>query len=76
MSARVPTPGPGPRLFSVADVADRLGVSEKTVRRMLDRSDLPAHRIGRLLRVSESDLDAYLAGSMASYRNNAIYKER
>jgi excisionase family DNA binding protein len=49
------------RLHDVAGVASRLGVSEKTVRRMIDRAELPAHRIGRLLRVSEEDLADYLA---------------
>ncbi len=75
MSARIPDPGPGPRLFSVAEVAGRLGVSVKTVRRMLDRGDLPGHRIGRLLRVGESDLEAYLAGARANVRRDVVYKE-
>jgi excisionase family DNA binding protein len=50
------------RLQDVAGVASRLGVSEKTVRRMIDRAELPAHRVGRLLRVSEADLAEYLSG--------------
>jgi excisionase family DNA binding protein len=61
MSAPPPTPGSGPRLFSVVVVADRLGLSVKTVRRMITRGDLPAHRIGKLLRVSEQDLETLLA---------------
>jgi excisionase family DNA binding protein len=49
------------RLLSVAAVAERLGVSQKTVRRMIDRGELPAHRVGKLLRIGEGSLDGYLA---------------
>ena len=51
---------PGERFLSVAEVAKRLGVSEKTVRRKIASDDLPAHRVGKLLRVSERFLTEYL----------------
>jgi len=47
-------------VLSVAEVAVRLDVSPKTVRRMIDRGDLRAHRIGRLVRVGERSLADYL----------------
>jgi excisionase family DNA binding protein len=50
------SPEPGERFLSVAEVAVRLDVSPKTVRRMIDRGDLRAHRIGRLVRVGEGSL--------------------
>jgi excisionase family DNA binding protein len=50
----------GERLLSVAEVAVRLDVSSKTVRRMIDRGDLRLHRIGRLVRVGERSLADYL----------------
>jgi excisionase family DNA binding protein len=53
-------PAPIP-LLSVRAVAELLGVSTKTVRRLIGRGDLAAHRIGGSLRVSEADLRAYLA---------------
>ena len=53
-------PEPGERFLSVAEVAKRLGVSEKTVRRKIASGDLPAHRVGKLLRVSERILTAYV----------------
>jgi excisionase family DNA binding protein len=53
-------PDPGERLLSVAEVALRLDVSEKTVRRMVASGDLPAQRVGKLIRVSEGVLTAYL----------------
>jgi excisionase family DNA binding protein len=54
------SPEPGERFLKVAEVAVRLDVSPKTVRRMIDRGDLRAHRIGRLVRVGERSLANYL----------------
>ena len=45
-----------PRLFTIAEVADYLGVSARTVRRMIKTRALPVVRIGRSMRVSESAL--------------------
>jgi excisionase family DNA binding protein len=53
-------PEPGEQFLSVAEVAKRLGVSEKTVRRKIASDDLPAHRVGKLVRVSERVLTAYV----------------
>ena len=47
-------------LLNVAQVARHIGVSEKTVRRWIDSKILPAHRLGRLVRVSESDLNVFI----------------
>jgi excisionase family DNA binding protein len=44
------------QLLDVPAVARRLDVSEKTVRRLIARGELRAHRIGRLLRISEEEL--------------------
>jgi len=48
-------------LLSVSAVAELLGVSTKTVRRLIGRGELKVHRIGGSVRVSEEDLRAYLA---------------
>jgi len=57
-------PKPEPRstaaLLTVQAIACRLGVSPKTVRRMIARGDLPVHYIGRLLRITESDLQTFI----------------
>ena len=55
------SPEPGDRFLSVAEVAERLGVAEKTVRRKIAAGDLPAHRVGKLIRVRERVLTACLA---------------
>ncbi len=44
------------RFYSIKKVAAALDVSEKTVRRMIARGELRAHRVGRQLRIAESDL--------------------
>ena len=49
-----------PALLTVANVAEQLQLSTKTIRRMIDRGDLPSHRIGRLLRVASNDLGAFI----------------
>jgi excisionase family DNA binding protein len=48
-------------LVTVSEVARRLAVSEKTVRRWIDRGDLVAHQLGRAIRISEADLRAFVA---------------
>jgi excisionase family DNA binding protein len=49
------------RLHSVPVVADRLESSVATVRRAIWLGQLPVYRIGRAVRISEDDLQAYLA---------------
>jgi excisionase family DNA binding protein len=48
------------RLLTVTDVSDRLGLTEYQVRAEHARGLLPGRRVGRLLRFTEADLDAYL----------------
>jgi excisionase family DNA binding protein len=47
-------------MLSMNEVADKLGVSRETVRRLILRKELRAVRIGRQWRVTEEDLAAYL----------------
>ncbi|MEV0153189.1 helix-turn-helix domain-containing protein [Micromonospora sp. NPDC050686] len=42
-------------------VAERLGVSESTVRRLIRDGELPAGFVRGQLRVAEADLEAYMA---------------
>ncbi len=51
------TAGP---LLTIAEVADRLRVNEKTVRRWIDTQELPAFKLGRQWRISEQDLRRFL----------------
>jgi excisionase family DNA binding protein len=47
--------------LTIAEVAERLRVSTRTVRRWIKAGDLIAYRVGGLVRVAESDLRAFLA---------------
>jgi excisionase family DNA binding protein len=49
-------------MLSIAQVAERLQVSVATVRRLIERGELPAVRVGRLWRISSNALEAYLGG--------------
>lgn len=64
-----PDPVPAPvevrsvaQLLTTAQVADRLQLDAKTVRRIIDRRELPAYRVGREFRVHPDHLAKYLEG--------------
>ena len=48
------------RLFTVAEVAEYLSISEQTLRRWINEGTLTAIKLGRELRIAESDLQAFL----------------
>lgn len=48
------------RMLDVHAVADAIGVSEKTVRRLVARRSIPFHKIGPLVRFDEADVRAWL----------------
>lgn len=49
------------RLMTIADAAERLGVSTKTIRKRIATGELPAYRIGpRAIRVDQDDVDRLL----------------
>jgi excisionase family DNA binding protein len=49
------------RFFTIAEVAERLCVSTRTVRRWIEAGDPVAHRISGVIRIAEGDLRAFLA---------------
>ena len=57
---------PSPTLLTIPDVARRLIASIWHVRRLIARGELPVHRFGRLVRVSEDDLARLVAASRES----------
>ena len=48
------------KLLTIEEVAEFLNLEYKSVYRLVRNGELPAARIGRVYRVSRSDLDAYL----------------
>ena len=51
-----------PQLLTVDQAAERLGVSSRTVRRMINDGRLKHVQIGRAVRVSEAVLAAFILG--------------
>jgi excisionase family DNA binding protein len=50
----------GRAMLTVAQVAERLNVSERLVRRWIADSELAAYRAGRSIRIREADAEAML----------------
>jgi excisionase family DNA binding protein len=50
------------RLFTVAEVAEVMRVSNMTVYRLIRSGELPALRVGKGYRIFESDLERFLEG--------------
>jgi excisionase family DNA binding protein len=51
------------RLRTIDEAAELLNVSPRTVRRLIESGALPVHRLGRLVRIADGDLAAFLAAS-------------
>lgn len=49
------------KFFTIAEVAERLEVSTRTVRRWIEAGDLVVHRFNGIVRISEKDLRSFLA---------------
>ena len=50
-----------PRFLTVAEVADQMRVSNMTVYRLIKAGEIGAVRVGKSYRISEDDMDRYLA---------------
>ena len=58
MSKTTALPSP---LMSVADAANYLSVSTRTIRRLIQKGEIPIVRIGGSVRVARAALHAYIA---------------
>ena len=52
--------GDGPTWLSTPAAAKRLGVTSRTLYRFIDEGQLPAHKFGRVIRLKQADVDAYI----------------
>lgn len=50
------------RWLSTAESARRLGITPRTLYRFIDEGQLPAYRFGRVIRLKESEVDAFIEG--------------
>ena len=46
--------------LSTAEAAKRLGVTPRTLYRFIDEGQLPAYRMGRVIRLREGEVDAFI----------------
>ncbi len=60
MTTTTPGTSPLPALYSVTETAKLLKVSPRTVRRWIEKGDLTAHRFGRQIRITDSDLVTFI----------------
>jgi excisionase family DNA binding protein len=51
------------KLRTIAETAEVLNVSPRTVRRLIDSGALQAHRFGRLVRIADGDIAVLLAAN-------------
>lgn len=49
--------------LSTADAANALGITPRTLYRFIDQGELPAYRFGRVIRVKQVDIDAFIEGA-------------
>jgi excisionase family DNA binding protein len=54
-------PKSSPKFFTIAEIAECVGASERTVRRWIENGLLAAHRFNGLVRISEADFQTFLA---------------
>lgn len=49
--------------LSTQEAARRLGVTPRTLYRFIDVGDLPAYRLGRVIRLKSEDIDKFIEAS-------------
>jgi excisionase family DNA binding protein len=49
--------------LSTQEASRRLGITTRTLYRFVDQGDLPAYRMGRVIRLKATDIDAFINSS-------------
>ena len=58
-----PAESPDAVWLSTQEAARRLGVTARTLYRFIDQGDLTAYRLGRVIRLKLTDVDAFIEAS-------------
>ena len=48
------------KFLTIAEVAERLNVATRTVRRWIEAGDLVVHKVGNVVRIADGDLRGFL----------------
>jgi excisionase family DNA binding protein len=51
------------RWLSTAEASKRLGIGLRTLYRLIDEGQLPAYKFGRVIRLQEQEVDAFIQQS-------------
>jgi excisionase family DNA binding protein len=57
------TPSAETEWLSTQEASRRLGITTRTLYRFVDQGDLAAYRMGRVIRLKASDVEAFIASS-------------
>ena len=63
MCDETPRPPKRARFLSLRQVAEELGISERSAWRLVEQGEVPVHQFGASTRVKREDLDAYVERS-------------
>ncbi len=55
------------------EIAERMGVSKRTVLRWIERGDLAAYRVGSVTRIRTEDFDAFLRQHQSARPNQSTH---
>lgn len=56
-------------MFTTGEVAEKLNLSEKTIRNLIDSGELKAFKFGRVYRISEEQLNNFINQSRTDLYN-------
>ena len=51
------------RWMSTRETSERLGVTLRTLYRFIDEGQIPAYKLGRVIRLKENDVEAFIEAS-------------
>lgn len=52
-----------PDWVGTKEASERLGITLRTLYRLIDEGEIPAYKIGRVIRLKEHEIDAYIAAA-------------
>ena len=65
-----------PALMSVTEVAERLGTSQRFIRRLIAERRLPFAKIGKHVRFAASDLETFIAAGRVEANDDPARRDR
>lgn len=51
------------RWMGTRETAERLGITLRTLYRFIDEGQIPAYKLGRVIRLKEHDVEAFIEGA-------------